>query len=68
MQKKLQLMHEQDIKQSDDGEIHLVGKIMDPHNERNHLFLELLNRPRPMSLEHNVAVVANVDQFPNKVL
>jgi hypothetical protein len=68
MQKKLQLMHERDIRQSDHGEIRLVGKTMDLHNEMNHLLLELLNHPRPMTLEHDVAVVANVNQLPNKVL
>jgi len=68
MQKKLQFMHERDIRQSDDGEIHLVGKTMDPHNEVNQLLLELLNHPRLMTLEHNAAIVANANQLPNKVL
>lgn len=69
MQEKLQPMHEQDVKQNDDDEIHLVGKTMDLCNERNQLFLELLNHPRPMTLEQDVtvAIAANANQLPNKV-
>jgi hypothetical protein len=67
MQEKFQLMHEQDIKQSDDGDIRLVGKTVDPCNKKNHLLLELLNH-HPMTFEHDVVVTTNVDQLPNKVL
>jgi hypothetical protein len=61
-------MHEHDIKQSNDGEICPVGKIVDPCNERNHLLLELLSHLCPMTLEHDVAIATNANQLPNKAL
>ncbi len=68
MQEKFQSMHERNIKQSDDGDIRLLGKTVDPCNKKNHLLLELLSHPRPMTLEHDVVVTTNADQLPNKVL
>jgi hypothetical protein len=68
MQEKFQPMHEHDIKQNDDDEICLVGKTMDLCNERSHLFLELLSHLCPMTLEHDVAITANANRLPNKVL
>jgi hypothetical protein len=54
-------MHEQDIEQSDDDNICLVSKTMDAHIERSQFFFELLNHPYPMTLEHIVVIVTNVD-------
>jgi hypothetical protein len=54
-------MHEHDIKQSDDDKICLVGKTMEPHNERSHFLFELLSHPHLMTLEHVVVIVTNVD-------
>jgi hypothetical protein len=61
-------MHEQDIEQSDDDNICLVNKTMDAHIERSQFFFELLNHPYPMTLEHIVVIVTNVDWLPNNPL
>lgn len=59
-------MHKWEIRQSDDDDIGLMGKIVDPHNERNHFLIELLSRIRLMTLEHTTTITTNVDQLPNK--
>ncbi len=54
-------MHKWDIKQNDDGDVCLMGKIMDPHNERNHFLIELLNHPHLMTLEHIITITTNAN-------